>query len=79
MADSTPFSEDQMACYLADVLGLELVRVDSIEITDEKAICEAGLMRKSPDYPRIRKALKDGLEVPGARWRGVEYRLRRNG
>ena len=72
-----PFEEDQAVCQLAEDLGLGLSRYEAIEITDERAIAEAGLMKQSPDYARIRKAIKDGAEVAGARVRGVEYILRR--
>ena len=72
-----PFEEDQAVCQLAEDLGLYLSRYEAIEITDERAIAEAGLMKQSPDYARIRKSIKDGAEVAGARVRGVEYILRR--
>jgi hypothetical protein len=71
-----PFEEDLAVCHLAESLGLELARYDAIEITDEKAIAAAGMTCQKPDYSRIRKALRDGVEVPGARVRGVEYILR---
>jgi hypothetical protein len=72
-----PFGEDSAVCALAESLGLVLSRRDGIEITDEAAIKAAGLMRQTPDYAAIRKALRDGAEVPGARAGGVEYVLRR--
>ena len=75
-SNHTPFSEDEAVCRLADNLGLSLSRYEAIEISDEKAIAEAGFTCQKPDYARIRKALKDG-PVPGARVKGVEYILRR--
>ena len=71
------FDEDAAVCKLAETLGLALSRMDAIEITDERAIAAAGLMRQTPDYPAIRKALNAGAMVEGARWKGVEYILRR--
>jgi hypothetical protein len=72
----SPFLEDAAVCRLAENLGLVLSRYDAIEITDEKAIAAAGMTCQKPDYSRIRKALRDGVDVPGARVRGVEYILR---
>jgi len=73
----SPFEEDAAVCALAEDLNLGLSRYEAIEITDEAAIKEAGLMKQSPDYAAIRRALNAGVEVPGARVRGVEYILRR--
>jgi len=72
-----PFLEDSEVCHLAEKYELSVSRFESIEITDEKAIAGAGLMHQTPDYSRIRKALQNGVDVPGARVRGVEYMLRR--
>lgn len=72
-----PFEEDDAVCRVAESLGLELSRYDAIEITDEAAIAAAGMTCQKPDYSRIRKALRDGVDVPGVRVRGVEYILRR--
>lgn len=77
-SNHTPFSEDEAVCRLADNLGLVLSRYEAIEITDEKAIAEAGLTCQKPDYARIRKALKEGGTVAGVRVKGVEYILRRS-
>ena len=74
---ATPFDEDTFVCELAARFGLQLDRYQSIEIYDEAAIAHAGLMRSAPDYPRIRKALHAGANVPGARLADVEYKLRR--
>lgn len=73
----TPFAEDAAVCRLAEDLGLAMSRYESVEITDQTAIQEAGLTCTKPDYAAIRKALRDGGMVPGARMRGVEYILRR--
>ncbi len=73
----SPFSEDDAVCQLAEDLGLSLSRYEAIEITDQAAIAEAGLVKTAPDYAAIRKALRDGGIVQGARVRGVEYILRR--
>lgn len=72
-----PFSEDHLLCRVAEETGLTLSRYESIEISDEAAIAAAGLVCQKPDYRRIRKLLADGGEVPGARLRGIEYRLSR--
>ncbi len=76
MIDS-PFAEDTALCAIAARFGLDMQRYESIEITDEAAIQRAGLMRETPDYPRIRRALADGGEVAGARLAGVQYTLKR--
>ncbi len=73
----TPFVEDSAICQLAEDLGLTMSRYQTLEIVDELALKEAGLMRQSPDYSRIRKALREGGTVPGVRQGGVEYKLRR--
>jgi len=72
-----PFDEDSLLCHAAELAGLTLSRFQAIEITDESAIKAAGLMRQSPDYPRIRKALEAGTEIAGAKLGGIEYKLRR--
>lgn len=77
MTPETPFAEDTALCELAERFGLEMARYDAIEITDTAAIQRAGLMRETPDYARIRKALQDGGEVAGARLSGVQYTLKR--
>ncbi len=71
------FSEDLALCLLAEDLHLSLSRYEAIEITDESAIKAAGLMKQTPDYSRIRKALHAGAIVEGARMGAVEYKLRR--
>jgi len=63
----SPFNEDEAVCRLAENLGLALSRYEAIEITDQAAITAAGLVKTSPDYAAIRKALRDGEDVPGAR------------
>ncbi len=72
-----PFGEDLAICQLADDLGFELIRYDRIEVIDEAELKAAGLMRQCPDYSRIRKLLLDGVQVPGVRQAGVEYKLKR--
>ncbi len=79
MPGETPYDEDQAVCQLAEDLGLELNRYDTIEIYDEAAIQQAGLMRETPDYSRIRKALQAGAIVQGARVGGMQYTLKRRG
>ena len=71
-----PFAVD---CDAVKLAGIEYTidRRDHVEVTDEKLLAAAGLMRQSPDYIRIRKLLLDGKEVPGARLAGIEYILRR--
>ncbi len=72
-----PFGEDLAVCQLAEDLGFELIRYDGIQVTDEAELKAAGLMRQCPDYSRIRKLLLDGVQVPGVREAGVEYKLKR--
>jgi len=72
-----PYAEDSAVCRAAEETGLQVSRYEAVEITDEKAIAAAGMMIQKPDYQRIRKALRDGSVIPGARIRGVEYILRR--
>jgi hypothetical protein len=72
----SPYTEDMAVCRLAASLGMEVNRRDAIDITDEAAISAAGFTRKTPDYPRIRRAIDDGATVPGAQAGGVEYVLR---
>jgi hypothetical protein len=72
----SPFSEDHAITEAAERCGMEVIRTQAITITDKKALEAAGLMRKTPDYPRIRALLKDGAEVPGAALGPMEYVLR---
>lgn len=73
----SPLSEDTAVCRLAENLGLAMSRYEAIEITDEQAIAEAGYVKQSIDYTAIRKALRAGEIVQGAKLAGVEYILRR--
>jgi hypothetical protein len=76
MADS-PFEED---CALLGIMArfrLELDRRQGVEITDDSGLEAAGLIRKCPDYSKIRRLLNDGVIVPGARLSGVEYIIRK--
>jgi hypothetical protein len=72
-----PFLEDAALCQVAERFGLELSRYRGIEVLDEVALGAAGLMRPSPDYPKIRKALDEGRTVPGVRDVGTKYTLQR--
>jgi hypothetical protein len=76
MSDRTPFVEDSDINGTAERYGLEVLRTRAITVTDRKALEAAGLMRKTPDYPRIRALLNDGAEVPGASLGPMEYVLR---
>lgn len=73
----TPFSEHCQIGKLAGDFGFSVAARDHIEVTDEDLLVAAGLMCLVPDYVRIRKLLRDGREVPGARLMGVEYILQR--
>jgi hypothetical protein len=77
MAAGTPFEEDCALLGVIDRFGLELDRRTGIEITDTAALERTGLMRKSPDYAKIRRLLNDGVPVAGAQLTGVEYVLRK--
>jgi hypothetical protein len=76
MASNQPFAEDTAVSTTAESLGLEVIRTQPVVISDRKALEAQGLMRKSPDYPRIRALLNDGVAVPGASLGPVEYVLR---
>lgn len=77
--DSTPFTEDCIVTGAARLAGMEVYRSVSIVVTDRKALDEQGLMRRSPDYNRIRQLLSDGAIVQGAHFGPVEYTLRKRG
>jgi hypothetical protein len=79
MASGTPFEEDCALLGIMERFGLELERRAGIEITDPAALEAAGLTRRSPDYAKIRRALNDGVAVPGAQLTDVEYVLRKRG
>ena len=76
ISTKTPFAEDSEIVATAERYGLEVIRTQAITITDRKALDAAGLMRKTPDYPKIRALLKDGVNVPGASFGPMEYVLR---
>jgi hypothetical protein len=74
-----PFEEDTHAHQVAKSLGFTLARrYQAIDVYDEAALKLAGWMitRPKPDFARIAEALRDGVEVPGARFRCMEYVLR---
>jgi hypothetical protein len=77
MSAGTPFEEDCAVLGMIERFGLNLDRRVAIEITDTAALEAAGLMRRCPDYAKIRRALNDGVAVPGAQLAGVEYVLRK--
>ena len=77
MSGGTPFEEDCALLGFLERFGLDLDRRVSMEITDLKALEENGLMRKCPDYAKIRRLLNEGATVPGAQLAGVEYVLRK--
>lgn len=78
MQPETPFDEDVLVCLLAERHDLLLSRYQEIEITDAKALSLAGMMRETPDYLKIRKALQLGHSVKGAQMGGgVRYTLKR--
>jgi hypothetical protein len=77
MADQSPFEEDSVIARAADLIGCDMFRSPSIVITDKKALEAQGLVKKSPDYYRIRQLLNDGVEVQGATFGPVEFRLRK--
>jgi hypothetical protein len=75
--EGTPFSEDCIVSGAASLAGLDVQRSVSIIITDRKALEAGGLVKKGPDYSRIRQLLNDGATVAGAEFGPVEYILRR--
>ena len=74
---SSPFEEDSEVGWLLERFDFALDRRESIEIEDPKALEELGLMRKCPDYGKIRRIIRDGGVIPGVRMRGIEYILRK--
>jgi hypothetical protein len=70
------FEEDSAVTTAAEATGMEVYRRQSVVISDPDAIKAAGLVRETPDYPRILRLLKDGVEVPGASLGPIEYTLR---
>ena len=77
MSDGTPFEEDCAVLSVIGRFGFEMDRRPGIEITDMAALEAVGLVRKSPDYAKIKRLLVDGIEVAGAQLSGVEYVLRK--
>ena len=73
---TSPFAEDLAVASAAESAGLQLIRQRPVTISDKAAIKAAGLVRETPDYPRIRKLLESGATVPGASFGPVEYVLR---
>lgn len=64
-------------CDVAAKIGMSVNRVESIRVTDEEALKRQKLMRTTPDYPKIRKALKAGIPVFGVELGDTEYIFRR--
>jgi len=73
----SPFDEDCEVGALLERFDFVLDRRESIEIEDPKALEELGLMRKCPDYSKIRRIIRDGGTIPGVKMRGIEYILRK--
>ena len=77
--ERSAFEEDTAAHRVAAALGFTLARrYQAIDIFDEAALKAAGWMitKPKPDFARIADALREGKEVPGARFRSMEYILR---
>lgn len=73
----TPFEEDALVCRLATRIGMEVSRTESIRVTDEASLKRQGLMRSTPDYPKIRRLLNEGVPVFGVKRGGYEFIFRR--
>lgn len=73
----SPFEEDALVCSLSERHGLEIIRTEAITVTDEASLKRQGLMRSTPDYPKIRRLLNSGIPVVGAERGDYEYILRR--
>lgn len=78
----TLFEEDSLIANavmgVADVAGMAVIRRPTIDV-DPKQL-DAKYLVKAPDWKAIRKALEDGIEVPGARFTGAtEYVIHRRG
>lgn len=71
------FEEDSEVGWLMERHGFVMDRRESIEIDDSKPLEELGLMRKCPDYSKIRRIIREGGTIPGVRIRGIEYIMRK--
>lgn len=71
-----PFEEDALVCEVAEKIGMEVLRSESILVTDEASLKRQGLLRSTPDYPKIRKLLNSGIPVAGVERGGYEYIFR---
>lgn len=72
----TPFEEDALVCSVAEAIDMEVMRTEALVVTDEAAVKRQGLMRSTPDYPKIRRLLNGGVPVVGVERRGYEYIFR---
>lgn len=74
----TPWEEDSLVCGVAEKIGMQVLRSESIRVTDEAALKRQGLLRSTPDYPKIRRLLNSGIPVSGVERGGYEYIFRRS-
>ena len=72
----SPFDEDALVCAVAERIGMEVLRSESIKVTDEASLKRQGLVRSTPDYPKIRRLLNNGIPVAGVERGGYEYIFR---
>lgn len=76
----TLFEEDTAAHKVAASLGFQLVRrYRAIDVDETELPAEFKSSKPKPDFAKISRALDEGREVPGARWRSMEFILRPQG
>jgi hypothetical protein len=70
------FGADCTVKQAADLLGMRCDARQRFEVSDLKLLEAAGLVKKAPDYTRIRKLIDEGVYVPGVTSGNYEYVLR---
>lgn len=72
---ATPLEQDAAVLALMDSVGMELIRLPERVVIEDAHLVPMVYTRRQPDKPAIRKALLDGLTVPGARLEYGSYLL----
>lgn len=73
----TPYEQDQELCQIAEKMNCQIIRSESITVTDLDALRAQNLTKGSPDYAAIRRLLNKGKTVEGIETGDVEYVLRK--
>lgn len=74
-SERTPFDEDNAALAAADRLGFELVRLPAKVVVEDLALIPIKFLKMQPDKAAIRRAIENGISVPGARLDAEGYML----